>query len=165
MKYVNYDTDTGKILGYYDSVINEGCIPDTAVEITDIAWKNALDNNYNHYSNGTFSKVDFRTDDEIAQAEAYTEYEWTLTELDTADTQVNYYIDEDESRQTATLGEWKAYRRALRDYVTTSTDDDGDTTYTVNELSGTTYTISDVEYSVTVDDDGRPIAPSDDDDE
>ena len=97
----------------------------------------------------------------VVDNSAKIEYTWAQSQLDSADIEVNYYIDEDESRQTATLGEWKAYRRALRDYVTTSTDTSGDTVYTITDLTGITYTINDTEYPVTVGDSGRPLAPSD----
>ena len=43
MKYVNYDTSTGDIKGFYDTVINTD-IPDTAKKITDDVWLILINN-------------------------------------------------------------------------------------------------------------------------
>ena len=66
MKYVKYDINTGKILGYYSKEIHD-TIPENTIEITDEQWRNALKNSYNHIDITTkeMSKKDFRTSDEI----------------------------------------------------------------------------------------------------
>lgn len=91
MKYVNYDKDTGQILGYYDKeihgkyvepeydnngkIIKEGYwdlsnIPEPYIEITDEQWQEALQNNYNYIDieNKTLGKKDFRNLDAIKKA-------------------------------------------------------------------------------------------------
>jgi len=88
MKYVNYDKDTSKILGYYDPQINgkwvepqydekgnlikEGyldlsAIPQPNIEITDEQWQEAINNNYNYVDASTkaLSQKDFRTSQQI----------------------------------------------------------------------------------------------------
>ena len=68
MKYVNYDKDTGKILGYYDDTITD-IIPVPNIKITDEQWENAIKHNYNYYDakTNTLSKKDFRTLEELKQ--------------------------------------------------------------------------------------------------
>lgn len=46
MKYVNYDKETNKILGYYDDEIHE-TIPTPNIEISDEDWLRALNENAN----------------------------------------------------------------------------------------------------------------------
>jgi len=92
MKYAYYDETNGKLLGWYDTEIHgvlvpaeydeEGNeiaeeyydisgLPEPKLEVTDEAWQEAIDNGYNYVdvSTGELSKVDFRTDEEIAEAE------------------------------------------------------------------------------------------------
>jgi hypothetical protein len=69
MKYVTYDKNTGKILGYYDDTIHKN-IPKPNTQITEEQWKECINNNYNFVdvTNNTFRKKDFRTLDQIKQA-------------------------------------------------------------------------------------------------
>lgn len=92
MKYANYDKETGKLLGWYDSEINGIYIPkvpekldedgnietkeipayyDTSkiptpnIEVSEEIWSEAVRNGYNFVDNGTLTFKDFRTTDEI----------------------------------------------------------------------------------------------------
>lgn len=47
MKYVHYERQTGKILGYYATEINE-VIPDPNMALSDEAWSEALNAEANH---------------------------------------------------------------------------------------------------------------------
>jgi len=78
------------------------------------------------------------------------EYEWAASQLSLADVQINKHLDGDEGA-IATDSDWRTYRKALRAYCSSSSNVDGSVTYAVNDISDT--------YSV--DDDGRPIIPSD----
>lgn len=65
MKYVYYEEQTRKIMGY-DDAINDS-IPYQNMEISNEAYKNALDNNHNKINeDGTTELFDFRTAEEIA---------------------------------------------------------------------------------------------------
>jgi hypothetical protein len=63
-KYVHYDTDTQKILGWYDKKIHT-LIPTPNIEVSEEVWQEALNINANCYENGEFIVKDFRTDEEI----------------------------------------------------------------------------------------------------
>jgi hypothetical protein len=63
-KYVHYDTDTQKILGWYDKKIHT-LIPTPNIEVSEEVWQEALNINANFYENGEFIVKDFRTDVEI----------------------------------------------------------------------------------------------------
>ena len=94
MKYVNYDKDTGQILGWYDEKIHGIYVPEVPeilnddrtmktkavpayydisnipipnLEVSEEQWKKAINNNYNYVDveNKILSKKDFRTLDEI----------------------------------------------------------------------------------------------------
>jgi hypothetical protein len=97
MKYVNYDKNTGKILGWYDDTVNGTYVPEVPavlnadgtikteaipahydmsniptpnLKVSEEQWQEAIDNNYNFVdvTNNTFGKKDFRTLDQIKQA-------------------------------------------------------------------------------------------------
>ena len=70
MKYVHYDKQTGKILGYYDREIHGDNIPNPFTEITDEQWQEAINNGYNYIDiqTKTLSYKDFRTLDEMKKA-------------------------------------------------------------------------------------------------
>ena len=93
---------------------------------------------------------------------AQTEYNWAKTELATADGLQFKAQDGDLTNSDGDIisEEYvRAYKRALRAYTSTSTDDDGVTTYIVNELSDY-YTVNSVNYVVSTDSDtGRPVSP------
>ena len=90
------------------------------------------------------------TDDELAEIE----YNWAKTELTSADIGLNKVLDGTDTDTTET--QWRGYRRALRAYATVS-----DGVYSVVDLTGVTYTINDIEYNVTLNDDtGRPLSPT-----
>lgn len=61
----------------------------------------------------------------ITQKEAAEAQAWAIEQLALADIAIHYHQDGD-SRATATEDEWRAYRVALRDYV--SSDENGDLT-------------------------------------
>ncbi|MCF6207671.1 MAG: hypothetical protein L3J47_12420 [Sulfurovum sp.] len=65
MKYVHYD-NAGKIIGWYDPLIHAE-IPQSAVQVGDALWRQAVSINANHYNatDNTVSVVDYRTPDEI----------------------------------------------------------------------------------------------------
>ncbi len=65
MKYVHYDKETGKLIGYYDDVIHQ-VIPKPNIQITEEQWQEAIDNGYNYVDakNKTLSYKDFRTKEE-----------------------------------------------------------------------------------------------------
>lgn len=48
---------------------------------------------------------------------ALTENEWVKSSLANADVQINYHLDGDGLRATASLEKWRSYRIELRDYV------------------------------------------------
>lgn len=118
MKYVNYDSGTGKILGWYDSIVNKGKIPNSAIEVDDSTWQDAINNSYNCYdaASAKFSTVDFSTDEEIALKLAKDAQSDMVEELSWADVQLNYVLDGD-SRATLTELSLRAYRCECRDYV------------------------------------------------
>ena len=101
------------------------------------------------------------TDDELAEIE----YNWVITELSSADAmqfeaQDGDLLDDDDEEISEEYV--RAYKRALRAYTSSSTDDDDVTTYTVNALADY-YAVDDVNYVVATDDDtGRPVSPEDD---
>ena len=66
MKIVHYDTDTQKVLGWYDKSIHKN-IPIPNVEVSDEDWQKAIDTNANYVDvkNKTVSFKDFRTLEEI----------------------------------------------------------------------------------------------------
>ena len=66
MKIVHYDTDTQKVLGWYDKSIHKN-IPIPNIEVSDEDWQKAIDTNANYVDvkNKTVSFKDFRTLEEI----------------------------------------------------------------------------------------------------
>ena len=90
-------------------------------------------------------------------------YNQALEDLTSADIQIAYH-ERSSSRAVATVYDWWAYQEALRDIASKSTDDEGNVTYSVNDISEETYkyTVDGVEtdYTCSLDDDGYPIAPS-----
>jgi uncharacterized protein (UPF0297 family) len=69
MKIANIDNDN-KLLGWYDSNIHS-VIPTPNVEVTDEQWQVALDNGHNKVNqDGSTEVFDFRSEEEIAEAEA-----------------------------------------------------------------------------------------------
>jgi hypothetical protein len=68
MKYAHIKQD-GQLLGWYDKDIHTS-IPTPNMEVSDDAWQNAIDNGHNKVNaDGTTELYDFRTAEEIAQAE------------------------------------------------------------------------------------------------
>jgi len=69
MKYVHYDKNTGKILGFFDNEIHPA-IPEPSFEISVEQWKEALEKSYNcvDANNKTLFYKDFRTLDEQKSA-------------------------------------------------------------------------------------------------
>jgi len=69
MKYANYEETTGRLLGWYDSGIHS-TIPTPNIEVNEVDWQTALDNNYNYVdaTTNTLSKKDFRTFAELQTA-------------------------------------------------------------------------------------------------
>jgi len=65
MKYAHYDSETNKLLGYYDSEIHN-TIPEPNIELTDEEWKKYVNDNCNYVDieNNVLLRVDFRTIDE-----------------------------------------------------------------------------------------------------
>ena len=75
MKYVHYEKESGKILGYYDKEIHAE-IPHPAVEITDEVWQNAINNSHNCVNeSGKTELKDFRSTEEIAYLESLPTHE------------------------------------------------------------------------------------------
>ena len=68
MKYVHYDKNTGKILGFFDNEIHPA-IPKPNLKITDEQWREAINNNYNYVDieSKTLSKKDFRTLEQVKE--------------------------------------------------------------------------------------------------
>lgn len=72
MKYVNYNTDTNKILGFYDDSIHK-TIPTPNVKISDDEWQEALQIGANYIEKGKPTKQEIEIDErtkQLAQIEA-----------------------------------------------------------------------------------------------
>lgn len=97
MKYVNLEKTTNKILGYYDSEVHGDNIPENSLEISEAQWQNAIDMGANCYIKGKFLVKDFRTDEEIKQAEYQTwksERQYKVDNLEVTYNEVIYQGDE-----------------------------------------------------------------------
>lgn len=72
MKYVNYNTDTNEILGFYDDSIHK-TIPTPNVKISDDEWQEALQIGANYIEKGKPTKQEIEIDEhakQLAQIEA-----------------------------------------------------------------------------------------------
>ena len=72
MKYVNYNTDTNEILGFYDDSIHK-TIPTPNVKISDDEWQEALQIGANYIEKGKPTKQEIEIDKhakQLAQIEA-----------------------------------------------------------------------------------------------
>lgn len=65
MKYIHYEENTNRILGIYDDTIHS-VIPSPSIDITEQAWRNAIDNDHNKINmDGTTELYDFRSQEEV----------------------------------------------------------------------------------------------------
>ena len=72
MKYVNYDKETNRVLGFYDDEIHES-IPEPNIKISDEAWQEALAIGANTIKDGKMIYVEPKIDEkmrELAELEA-----------------------------------------------------------------------------------------------
>ena len=72
MKYVNYDKEKNRVLGYYDDEIHE-TIPEPSFKISDEEWQKALEISANFIQNGKLIKKEQEIDEkakQLAQLEA-----------------------------------------------------------------------------------------------
>jgi len=69
MKYINYNKETGLVLGWYDSEIHS-VIPEPNKQIKYDVYSDAIENNFNYFDEATdkFSNKDFRTFDELKKS-------------------------------------------------------------------------------------------------
>lgn len=68
MKYAHIENKTNKLLGWYDKEVYTK-IPTPNIEVEEKVWQEAININANCYENGKFIVKDFRTNEEIKQAE------------------------------------------------------------------------------------------------
>lgn len=68
MKYAHIETETNKLLGWYDDSIHE-IIPTPNIKVTDEVWQEAININANCYEDEKFTVKDFRTAEEIKEQE------------------------------------------------------------------------------------------------
>lgn len=69
MKFATLDT-SGKVISFYDAVINNGNIPDSAIEITDQQWQDLLNDQVNkRLVNGEVIEIErpVKTPEQIVQ--------------------------------------------------------------------------------------------------
>lgn len=66
MKYVNYNTDTNEILGFYDDSIHK-TIPTPNVKISDDEWQEALQIGANYIEKGKPTKQEIEIDEHAKQ--------------------------------------------------------------------------------------------------
>ena len=66
MKYVNYDKETNRVLGYYDNEIHE-TIPEPSLKISDEEWQKALEISANFIQNGKLIKKEQEIDEKAKQ--------------------------------------------------------------------------------------------------
>ena len=66
MKYVNYDKETNRVLGYYDNEIHE-TIPEPSLKISDEEWQKALEISANFIHNGKLIKKEPKVDEKAKQ--------------------------------------------------------------------------------------------------
>lgn len=66
MKYVNYNTDTNEILGYYDDSIHN-TIPTPNIKISDDEWQEALQIGANYIEKGKPTKQEIEIDERTKQ--------------------------------------------------------------------------------------------------
>ena len=71
MKYVHYESSTGRVLGWYSEEIHGNNIPDPGVVVTSEAWEEAISLGLNHVNpgSGKLSLKDFRTPQEVVSTE------------------------------------------------------------------------------------------------
>ena len=139
-----YKDENDKVYGFNDLQVAKG-ISDEYTSITETEKDELLTVTY--------------TDEELAEIT----YNQALEDLTSTDIQIAYH-ERSSSRAVATVYDWWAYQEALRDIASKSTDDEGNVTYSVNDISEETYkyTVDGVktDYTCSLDDDGYPIAPS-----
>lgn len=68
MKHAHLEKDTNKLLGWYDDLIHD-VIPIPNIKVEEEIWQEAININANCYENGVFIVKDFRTEEEMAEAE------------------------------------------------------------------------------------------------
>lgn len=67
---------------------------------------------------------------------------------------INYINDED-SRAVASVGDWICYRKACRDVATKKNEG-----FAINDISGNVYEYQGDKYEVNLDNDGFPLPPA-----
>lgn len=108
MKYAHIDNN-GKLLGWYDDSIHN-TIPTPNIEVTKEQWQKAIDNNHNKVNlDGTTEVFDFRTAEEITQAENEQKIEEAKQYLASTD----YKVLPDYDGDTTGILEARAEARAL----------------------------------------------------
>jgi len=91
MKHIHYDNKTKKLIGMYNDIPQY--IPTPTIEITDEAWEEALKVNANcvDVETKTLFKKDFRTQEEIDEANRLTQNREALKYLSDTDWYVIRY--------------------------------------------------------------------------
>jgi hypothetical protein len=93
--------------------------------------------------------VDENSSYKSEQVKAKREYDWAYNELLVADVEINKHLDSSAAASFSEQG-WRSYRNALREYCSSSINDNGDIEYKVNDISNNHLT----------DEAGRPSPPT-----
>lgn len=95
MKYVHYNENTNKILGYYSKDVHKK-IPTPNIEITDEEWKEALAINANcvDVEAKTLFRKDFRTQEEIDEENTIKQNKEALKYLSDTDWLMQRHADQ-----------------------------------------------------------------------
>lgn len=109
MKKAHLEQNTNRLLGWYDTDIHS-VIPEPNVAVTDSQWQEAIDNNHNKVNlDGSTELYDFRTDEEITQAENERKIKEAKSYLASTD----YKVLPDYDGDTTGILEARAEARAL----------------------------------------------------
>lgn len=142
MEYLEVEANTGAIKGWYSSLLYK-TPPASCVPISKKDWQYALSINANCYKDSKFTVEDFTSQKEILETRIKAAKKLVSKELQWADIELNYTLDED-TRATLSEASIRSYRRECRDYVKTS---NGGTLISDTALVRPTNTLKEVSKS------------------
>ena len=117
MKYAHIETDTNKLLGWFDDKIHKE-IPNPKIEVSLEDWYNSIQLNHNKVNNdGTTELFDFRTNEEKEKEVLLEKIEKAKKYLTDTEHKFNtdYTLKEDETLED--IAEIKATRKECRDFI------------------------------------------------